>query len=213
MESSENKFVYYLGNSMYINVTNLCTNKCEFCIRSSGDSVGGVNLILEDEKYSADELINEIKEGYSADCKEIVFCGYGEPLIKLEVVKQAAKFIKENYAELPVRINTNGHGNLIHKRNIVPELKGLIDQVSISLNAENADLYAKLCCPNFDKDVAYQAVKDFISECVKNNIDTTASVVSGFGDYKIDIGKCREITENLGAKFKVREWLPAGYDN
>lgn len=213
MRKAENKFVYYLGNSMYINVTNLCTNKCEFCIRSSGENVGGVNLVLEDEKFTHEEVIEEVKAGLRDTRREIVFCGYGEPLIKLDIVKKVAWFVKENYPEISVRVNSNGHGNLIHKRNIVSELVGLINKISVSLNAENADLYNEICSPNFDKEVAYQGVKDFIAECVKAGIKTTATVVSGFGDYKIDIEKCRKITEELGAEFKVREWLPEGYDN
>jgi len=212
-QQTQNKFAYYLGNTMYINVTNLCTNRCKFCIRNSGDSVGGVKLVLDSEKFNHEDVIKEVKNTFSDKCREIVFCGYGEPLIKLDIVKNAAQFIKQNYPQIPVRINTNGHANLIHKRNIVPELVGLIDMVSVSLNAENADLYAELASPVFDKTIAYEAVKSFIQECAKNGIETTATVVSGFECYKIDIKKCQKIAEELGAKFRVREWLPQGYEN
>lgn len=209
---TQNKFAYYLGSSMYINVTNLCTNNCVFCIRTSTETVGGVNLVLEDEKFTSEDIIKEIKESFAENTKEIVFCGYGEPLIKLDIVKETAKFIKENYPNIPVRINSNGHGNLIHKRNIVPELTGLIDKISVSLNAENPELYAELSKPNFDKEKSFQAVKDFVSECVKGGIDTTLTVVTGFGDYKINVEECKNIADSLGAKFRVREWLPEGYN-
>jgi TatD DNase family protein len=211
MNKTQNKFAYYLGNSMYINVTNLCTNECVFCIKSATDSVGGVNLVLDEENFTHEDIIREIKETYTENTKEIVFCGYGEPLIKLDIVKNVAKFIKQNYSEVSVRINSNGHGNLIHKKNIVPELVGLIDKISISLNAENAELYQELSKSNYDADLVYQAVKDFISGCVKSGIDTTATIVTGFGDYKIDVEKCKKITAELGAKFRIREWLPQGY--
>jgi TatD DNase family protein len=209
---TQNKFAYYLGNSMYINVTNLCTNECVFCIKSATDSVGGVNLILEEENFSHEDIIREINTTYAENTKEIVFCGYGEPLIKLEIVKNIAKFIKENYPDVSVRVNSNGHGNLIHKRNIVPELVELIDKISISLNAENAELYQELSKSNYKAETVYQGVKDFISECVKAGMDTTATIVTGFGDYKVDVGECKKITENLGAKFRIREWLPEGYN-
>lgn len=209
---TQNKHAYYLGNSMYVNVTNLCTNKCVFCIRDATDIVGGVNLVLEEENFTHEDIIREIKETFVENTKEIVFCGYGEPLMKLDIVKNVAKFIKENYAEIPVRINSNGHGNLIHKRNIVPELVGLIDKISVSLNAENAELYAELSKPAYEKEKAYQAVKDFILECVKNGIDTTVTIVAGFKDYKINVEECQKIAENLGAKFRIREWLPQGYE-
>ncbi len=210
--NTQNKHAYYLENSMYINVTNLCTNKCVFCIRNATDSVGGVNLVLEEENFTQEDIIREIKATYKQDTKEIVFCGYGEPLIKLDIVKNVAKFIKENYHAIPVRVNSNGQGNLIHKRNIVPELVGLIDKISVSLNAENAELYQKLSNSSYEKEKAYQAVKDFIFECVKNGIDTTASIVTGFKDYKVDVEECRKIAEELGAKFRIREWLPQGYE-
>jgi len=123
--------------------------------------------------------------------------------MKLDIVKNAAKFIKETYPNISLRINSNGHGNLIHKRNIVPELVGLIDKISISLNAEKAELYAELSKPSYEKEIAYEAVKDFIAECVKNGLDTTVTVVTGFENYKIDVEKCREIAKNLGAKFRI----------
>lgn len=209
---TQNKFAYYLGNIMYINVTNLCTNECVFCIKSATDSVGGVNLVLDEENFSHEEIIQEIKDTFEENTKEIVFCGYGEPLIKLDMVKNIAKFIKQNYPQVLVRVNSNGHGNLIHKRNIVPELIGLIDKISVSLNADNAKLYQELSQSNYETDEVYQAVKDFISECVKNGLDTTSTIVTGFGDYKIDVEKCRNISEELGAKFRIREWLPQGYN-
>ena len=211
-DTTKNKFAYYLENSMYINVTNLCTNKCVFCIRSSGDSVGGVNLVLDKENFTHEEIIKEVQNTLRENTKEIVFCGYGEPLIKLEIVREVAKFLKENYPDIPVRVNSNGHGNLIHKRNIIPQIAGLIDKISISLNAENAELYAELAKPSFEKEKAFEAVKEFIAECVRKGIDTTATVVTGYKDYEIDVEACRKITEDLGAKFRIREWLPQGYE-
>ncbi|OGI20035.1 MAG: hypothetical protein A2287_04885 [Candidatus Melainabacteria bacterium RIFOXYA12_FULL_32_12] len=206
----ENKFVYYLNDSMYINVTNLCTNNCVFCIRSLSDTVAGANLKLESESISSYEIIEEIKNS-SISVPEIVFCGYGEPLIKLDIVKDVAKFIKQNYPEIPVRINTNGHANLIHKRNIIPELVGIIDKISVSLNADNAEFYQELTGCKLESQIAYEGVKNFIAECVNQGIDTTATVVQGFGNYDINVEKCRKITEELGATFKIREWLDEGY--
>ena len=208
---TENKTVYLLNGSMYINVTNLCTNKCVFCLRDLSDTVDGANLWLKEEKITSDQIIAELKNNFYENQKEITFCGYGEPLIRLDIVKKVAGFIKENHPEILTRINTNGHASLIHKKNIVPELIGLIDKVSVSLNAENADLYGQITQCNFENEYAFIAVQKFISECIKNGIDTTATVVSGFKNYGINIEECRKIAENLGAKFRVREWLETGY--
>ncbi len=205
----EYNLVYLLDGTIYINLTNLCTNNCVFCIRSIKDDVVGTNLFLKDEKVQAEEVICQLKKLEDRLSKEIVFCGYGEPLIKLDVLKQVAKFIKDNYPDVKIRINTNGQANLIHKRNVIPELVGLIDKVSISLNAENEELYNELAVPNLAN--SYVAVKEFIKECVNNGIDTTATVVSGYKHYVVDIDNCKQIAESLGAKFRVREWLDSGY--
>jgi len=196
---------------MYINVTNQCSNNCIFCIRNFNDKVAGVNLWLAEENVTAAKIIEEIKESSPEARDEIVFCGYGEPLIKIDIVKEVAKFVKNNYPNIPVRVNSNGHANLIHKRNVAEELTSLIDSISISLNADNADLYQELTRSCFEKELAFESVKSFAGECQKQGIDTTLTVVMGFEEYKIDLKKCREIARCLGVKFRIREWLSDGY--
>lgn len=207
----QNNTVYFLRNTMYINVTNLCTNDCVFCIKNFNDTVAGVDLRVQEENISAEKIIAKIEENAPEIRDEIVFCGYGEPLIRIEIVKEIAKFLKDKYPHVPLRINTNGHANLIHKRNVVPELAEYIDAVSISLNADNADLYQTLTKSKFEKNQAFEAVQEFAQECHKYGIETTLTVVMGFEDYVIDLKKCREIAKNLDVKFKVREWLSEGY--
>lgn len=211
MNTTKNKFVYFLNNTMYINVTNLCTNNCVFCIRDLSATVAGSKMKLDTENILAKDIIEEVAANEPEKRDEIVFCGYGEPLIKLDVVKEVATFIKQNYPNISVRINSNGQGNLIHRRDIVPQLTGLIDKISVSLNAEDEDNYEKITKCKFDKKLAYQSVKDFIKKCKNANIQTTATVVSGFEGYDVDVDKCRKIAEELGVEFKVREWLSEGY--
>lgn len=205
-------YAYLLDGALYINLTNACTNNCVFCIRDLNSKVKDKNLWLEKEKFTPQDVIEQIKKLEPQQQREFVFCGYGEPIIKLDHIKEISKFLKENYPEKKIRINTNGHGNLIHKRDIIPELKGLIDKVSVSLNGEDADLYGKISQPTYSPETAYQAVLDFIKECSENGIDTTATIVTGYKDFKPDVEKCREIAENLGAKFRIREWLDEGYN-
>ena len=183
-----------------------------FCIRDLNSKVKDKNLWLEKEKFTPQDVIEQIKKLSPQQQREFVFCGYGEPIIKLEHIKEISKFLKEHYPDKKIRINTNGHGNLIHKRDIIPELKGLIDKVSVSLNGENAELYGRISQPTYTAETAYQAVLDFIKECSENGIDTTATIVTGYKDFKPDVEKCREIAENLGAKFRIREWLDEGYN-
>ncbi len=208
---SENNLVYFVNSKMYINVTNLCTCKCLFCLRDITSEVEGVNMWIDKQSAKAENIIDILKEKSDLIGNEITFCGYGEPLIELETVKEVAKFIKSNFPNVKIRVNTNGHANLIHKRNVVPELKGLIDSFSVSLNAQNAKLYKKItrCC--FDAEVGYNGMLDFVKELIKENIDTTMSVVSGFKKARIDIQVCENIAQSLGAKFRIREYLEHGY--
>ncbi len=193
-ELSNGVIAYKIRDNLYLNITNRCTNECSFCVRFHTDYVKGHNLRLKKEPSEL-ELIEAIKD--PSQYKEIVFCGYGEPLLRLDVVKKVAAWIKENKGY--VRINTNGHGNLIHNRNILPELKGLVDSLSISLNAHNEEIYNRICMPAF-KD-AYKEVLDFIKEAKKYIPSVQATVVELDG---VDIEKCKEITDSLGIPLRIR---------
>lgn len=206
---AEDNLVYLLDGKIYINLTNSCTNECLFCIRSCTDNVKGANLWLSKEA-TAEDAISQLKKLIKGE-KEVVFCGYGEPTLKLEVLKAVAKFIKETYKDVKIRLNTNGHANFVYKRNILPELKGLVDEISVSLNASTEEQYKTLSQPSIKTDTPLRVVKDFIAECVSEGFDTTASVVSGYKNFDIDIKECEKISKDLGAKFRVREWLENGY--
>ncbi len=206
---AEYNLVYFLDGKIYINLTNSCTNRCVFCIRNIKDDVVGADLFLTTENVKAADVIEQLNAMKDKISSEIVFCGYGEPMLKLEIIKEVAKYIKDNYPNVIVRINTNGHANAVYKRNVLPELKGLVDKFSISLNGENEEVYNELSQPLIEN--AYQSVKDFIRETVKEGFDTTATIVTGYKNYKVDMGKCIEITKELGAKFRERPWLNNGY--
>ena len=200
---------YLLDGKVYINLTNSCTNDCVFCIRSIKEDVVGANLFLNTENVKAEDVIAQLEAMKDKLSSEIIFCGYGEPMLKLEVIKQVSKYIKEKYPNTILRINTNGHANLVYKRNVLPELKGLIDKFSVSLNGENKEVYNELSKPHIEN--AYEGVKEFIALAVKEGFDTTATIVTGYKNYKVDIQKCIEITKELGANFRERPWIENGY--
>lgn len=190
----EGTITYKIRQSLYLNITNRCTNRCSFCIRYHSDFVKGHMLRLRQEP-SPEEIKSQI--GDPKRYKEIVFCGYGEPLIRLDLVKDVASWIKSNGGR--VRINTNGHGNLIHGRDILPELQGLVDSISISLDAHDEETYERLCAPAFKG--AFRAVLEFIKESVRYIPDVELSVVDIEG---VDIKKCKEIADSLGVRLRVR---------
>ena len=208
-----NVLVYELDGKIYINLTNKCTNDCIFCLRKDKDDVKGQTLWLDDENCTAQDVIVQFEEILRQkpdnDNSEVIFCGYGEPLLKLDVLKGVAKYIKEKYPQTKIRINTNGHANYVYKRDIVSELKGLIDTISVSLNGESSSEYDELSKPVFEG--AYDEVKKFIKSCSDNGFETVASVVEGYKGRHLNLNKGEQIATDLGAKFRVREWIQNGY--
>ena len=193
--------IYQLGNSLYLNITNRCTNRCVFCIRNFTDKVGDKKLVLHKEPSSL-EIIESLKKIDLRLYKEVVFCGFGEPLIRVEVVKKISSFIKHSYPSTPIRIDTNGHGNIFNQRNIVPEISPYIDAISISLNAESKEKYNRLSRPIFSD--AYEAVIEFIKISKIYIKDVTVSVVNL---PIVDIKKCEKIAEDLKVNFKIRDFV------
>jgi TatD DNase family protein len=189
------EIAYKIRDNLYLNITNRCTNECSFCIRFHSDYVKGHNLRLSDEP-TEEELKKAI--GDPSQYREVVFCGYGEPLLRIDLVKSVAAWIKQNKGR--VRINTNGHGNLIHGRNILPELKGIVDSISISLDAHDEETYNKICRPSFKN--AFREILSFIKEAGKYIPEVKITVVTLEG---VDVEKCRKIAEDLGVGFRVRE--------
>ncbi len=202
-----NTLVYLLDGKIYINLTNRCTNDCIFCLRKDKSDVKGQELWLDNENFTSFDVIQQFETFKPS--KEVIFCGYGEPMMKLDVLKEVAKYIKEKYPDTKIRVNTNGHANFVYKKNVVPELKGLVDEFSVSLNGSTKEEYDKLSQPKFDE--AYEEMKKFIKACSDEEISVTASVVEGYKGRHLDLEKCGQIAKDLGAKFRVREWIVNGY--
>ena len=195
------KIAYRIRNSLYLNITNRCINSCTFCAKFRDFQVKGHQLKLDHEPDTA-EIIAAIGDPHAYE--EVVFCGYGEPLLRLDTVLEVARWLKEHNTK--VRINTDGQANLVHGRNVIPELKGLVDAISISLNAASADEYQHLCRSNFGT-AGYAGVKEFISEAVQAIPEVTASAVTVPG---VDMDACRRIATELGATFRERIYNEVG---
>jgi TatD DNase family protein len=195
------KIAYKIRNSLYLNITNRCSNRCSFCAKFDNFTVKGHNLLLDGEP-SFEEIMAAV--GQPREIEEIVFCGYGEPLIRLDLVKQVASELKGR--GFPIRINTDGQANLVHGRNILPELTGLVDSLSVSLNAPNAVMYGEICNTPFGE-AGFEAVCTFIREAQRHIPQVVASAVTVPG---IDIDACRRLAESLGAEFRVREYAEVG---
>jgi TatD DNase family protein len=195
----DTSFTYQIGNNLYINVTNRCNADCIFCDRKGEAVVSGYNLKMsKSEEPAAEVYIQEVGDPKSYN--EIVFCGFGEPTIRWDVVREISKYVKQNGGR--TRLDTDGHGSFINKRDIAPELKGVIDIVSISINASDAQKYSELMRVDprmFDEVISFaKAAKKYVEKVVM-----TAVLLDS-----IEIEKVRNIVEkDIGAEFRGREYF------
>jgi len=201
-EIPKGKIVYPIRNSLYLNLTNRCSNRCTFCWKNASFMVKGHDLELFREP-DARELLEAIGDPKGYD--EVVFCGFGEPLLRLDLVKTVAAELKKKGVK--IRIDTDGQANLVYGRNILPELKGLVDAVSVSLNAENAQKYHRLCRSPFGEK-GFEGVLDFLREAKKVIPEVTATALTMPG---VDLEACRRLAEDeLSVKFRPRAFDEVG---
>jgi len=198
-KAPKTSFTYLLGNSLYINVTNRCNADCTFCRRKEDPFLHGYNLgMTKSEEPTSDIYIKEIGDPSKYD--EVVFCGYGEPTIRWDVVKEVAKYVKANGGK--TRINTNGHGNIINKRDITPEMKDIIDVVSISFNSFDSKQYSELMRVSEDH---FDEMKKFAGLAKSFVKKVVMSVVSL---DEVEIEKSRKVVEDeIGVEFRVRHYF------
>ena len=195
---------YELGNSLYVKITNRCSNACSFCVRNKHDTVNGKDNLWLDHEPAVDEIKADFEKRDLSEYDAVVFCGYGEPMMRADVVIEIAKWLKKNHPDIKIRINTNGQANMIYKRDITPQLEGIIDCVSISLNAENAEKYQKLCKSEFGEE-AYAGPLEFARLAKQHVPKVVLSVVDIMKPEEIE--QCRKVAEDCGVTFRVREFV------
>ncbi len=197
------EILYKVHNNLYVNLTNRCPYSCTFCLRQTMDRIGESDRLWLEREPSAQEVIAEFDKFNMDDYNEVVFCGFGEPTEAFDVLKEVAAYVKKKYNK-PIRINTNGVGNLINKRDIVPELKGIVDTVSISLNDPDKKRYAELVRSKFGED-SFDEMLSFAKECTKyvpNVVMTTVDTTISHEEEE----QCRKICDEIGAKYRIRPW-------
>ena len=193
--------VYDYFGGLYINLTNKCPNACEFCIRNFTDSLGDADSLVLKEDPTIDEVKKELESWDVRRYDEVVFCGYGEPTERLPELLELARHIKAKYGR-QIRLNTNGLADLIWGRPTAPDLKGVIDAVSISLNEADAQKYLDLCHPRFGLQ-SYDAIIRYIED-VKNYVPYVAVSVVTHAISADSLQCCRQKAEELGVVFKMR---------
>lgn len=193
--------VYDYFGGLYINLTNRCPCRCEFCIKNFTDSLGSADSLMLDHEPTVEEVKAELRHWDVQNYDEVIFCGYGEPTERLEELLDIARFIKAAYGK-PIRINTIGLADLIWDRRTAPELAGMIDAVSVSLNEADAEGFERLCHPRYGHR-SYDAMLKYIEDVKQYVSDVAVSVVSG-SISRETLEKCRAKAEEMGVRFKIR---------
>ncbi len=205
MSNEKPRFVYWLDNTLYLNITNQCSNSCYFCLKRYKRGVGAFNLKLEAEPSTVQIKAELEKALHRRSWGELVFCGFGEPTERLDVLLEVTRWVRQHYGgPLQIRLDTNGHGYALNpSRDVAVELKAAgVDKVSVSLNAGDKKTYDEICRPTSPD--AYEAVRDFV--CKANfvlDVEVTAVRVP-----EVDLAKVQSVADSLGVKFKVREYIP-----
>ena len=202
------KAVYWLDNKLYLNITNRCSNRCFFCLRNFKQGVGSFNLKFSEEP-SLGQITGEL-EGVLGmrNWVEAVFCGFGEPTERLDVLLAVARWIRQQYRRpLKIRVNTNGHGYALNQgKDVAAELRAVgVDKVSVSLNAGDRETYEQICKPTFED--AYDAVINFIRKA-KPVLQVEATAVRML---EVNVAEAKAAADGLGVEFRVREYIPCFY--
>ncbi|MGN0621875.1 MAG: TIGR04100 family radical SAM protein [Porcipelethomonas sp.] len=194
--------VYEVGQNLYVNITNKCPCSCTFCIRKNADGAYGSDSLWLEREPELSEITDALEKRDYKKYNEIVFCGYGEPTERIEILAEAAAYIKKNNGP-EIRLNTNGLSDLIHGRPTAHLLRGLVDTVSISLNAGTKEEYLKVTRPGFGE-CSYEAMQKFAAECKKYVPNVVFTVVDVIG--KEEISAAQAVADRLGIKLRVRAY-------
>ena len=193
---------YRVGTGLYVNLTNKCPCACTFCIRQNGSGVYGSDSLWLEREPTADEVCESIEKDLG-DCAELVFCGYGEPTERLDVLLEVAGRFRRAHPDIPIRVNTNGLADLIAGEPTASRFKGLVDTVSISLNAPTVEEYVALCRPKFGS-AAYPALLKFAEEVKSFVKDVVLTVVGTTSLTSEKEEACRRVAAEHGVPLRVR---------
>lgn len=188
---------------LYVNLTNRCNCDCVFCLRGKKNMAADSSLWLEREP-----TVDEVKTAFDTApwhvVKEVVFCGFGEPTIRLAELTELLAYVKKIRPNMPTRLNTNGLGELYHGREIAADFANILDTASISLNAATAEKYFKLTraaygIKSFDAMLTFaEHMKAFVPHVVLTVVDHVTPPE--------EIAACRKICDERGLTLRVRPY-------
>ena len=194
---------YLVKNAVYVNLTNRCPCACTFCLRQNGRSVYGAPDLWLEREPDLDEVVASLETWDWSRFTECVFCGYGEPTERLDVLLAAAEHMKREHPGVRIRVNTNGLSDLIAGAPTAARFAGRVDCLSISLNTDDAAEYLAVCRPKFGE-AAWPAMLKFAEEAVRAVPEVVMTVVGEPVTSPEKQARCRAICERIGARLRVR---------
>lgn len=196
---------YQVKKSIYVNLTNRCPCACTFCLRNNASGVFGSGPLWLEREPTLKEVEDSLAGWDYTKFGEVVFCGYGEPTERLDVLLAAARFIRDNWPTVKIRVNTNGLSDLIAGKSTASRFAGLVDVVSISLNTDDPEEYLSVCRPKFGP-AAYPAMLKFAADVKQFVPDVVMTVVDVPVTSLEQQERCRRICDGLGVRLRVRPY-------
>ena len=192
-------------HNLYVNITNRCNCACTFCLRSMKEMREDASLWLHGSEPSVEE-VKALLDAVAWDrIKETVFVGFGEPTLRLADLVELITYVKRAHPDVKTRLNTNGLSDLAHGRDTSKDFAGgILDTVSISLNASNAERYLELTRSAYGIE-SFDAMLRFAEKMkayVPNVVLTVVDQVEGAEE----IERCRAICEERGLTLRVRPY-------
>ena len=197
---------YIVEDKLYVNITNKCSNRCEFCIRNNGDGAYGSDSLWLEREPTADEILESVFSHDLNTFPELVFCGYGEPTYRLDVAALVAREVKKKYSKIRTRINTNGQSDLILGRDTAPDYEGAFDIVSISLNSPTPKGYQAICHSIYGEE-GFNSLLEFAGR-VKKYVPTVQLSAVKETLNSDEIRLCEKISSDLGVTLRLRDYIP-----
>lgn len=195
---------YKFDGKLYANITNQCPCRCSFCIRKNGDGVGDSDSLWLEKEPGYEEIISAFDSFDKTGLDELVFCGYGEPMMRADILVSTADYVKE-HTNMKIRINTNGLIAFMNPLFDISSLRYKIDKISISLNASNTDKYYQITNSKYGLP-SYNSMLNFAIRVQEYVPDVSFTIV----DYDLDeeeIEKCRERAADCGIPLRIRHYV------
>ena len=174
---------YEYEGALYVNLTNRCDCACVFCLRHNGHkgSIYADDLWLDHEPTREEALEDLLARDFTR-YRELVFCGFGEPMYRTDDILWLVDQLKEK----------------------VP-LQGRIDTLSISLNGSTPAEYLAVTRPR-DGEKAWHAMLDFALKA-KEYVPNVVMTIVDKDKSEEEVDRCRQIVRDLGVTLRIRSYI------